>query len=158
MRLQTDVESGLRILCQRHLQLKGFPPTMYNNFRVTLYPPSDMFLKRRLETDEQRLRIVQAAKGLMLFSDEYIYHTYFNLSDKEIADIKEQLKKEQEELAKQQAEMAPPPMAGGMAPPGMAPPGMAENLPPGEGGEVPPVAPDAGGQAPPPGAPQPPPQ
>ena len=154
MRLQRDVESGLRILCQRHLQLKGFPPTMYNNFRVTLYPPSDMFLKRRLETDEQRLRIVQAAKGLMLFSDEYIYHTYFNLSDKDIADIKKQLKKEQAELAEQQAEAAPPPQPGGLPP--MTPPGMEGNLPPGEGGDVPPIQPGAGGQAPPPGAPPPP--
>lgn len=154
MRLQRDVESGLRILCQRHLQLKGFPPTMYNNFKVTLYPPSDMFLKRRLETDEQRLRIVQAAKGLMLFSDEYIYHTYFNLSDKDIADIKKQLKKEQEELAAQQAEAAPPPPPGGLPP--MTPPGMEGNLPPGEGGDVPPIQPGAGGQAPPPGAPPPP--
>jgi|3_EtaG_2_1085321.scaffolds.fasta_scaffold05452_2 hypothetical protein len=153
MRLQRDIESGLRILCQRHLQLKGFPPTMYNNFRISLYPPSDMFLKRRLETDEQRLRIVQAAKGLMLFSDEYIYHTYFNLSDKEIADIKEQLKKEQEEMAKQQEALAPPapPMAGGMAPPGME-----GQVPPGEGGEVPPVPPGGGGQFPPPGGTPPP--
>ena len=108
-----------------------------------------MFLKRRLETDEQRLRIVQAAKGLMLFPNDYIYKTYFNFSDAEIKEIKEQLKKDQEEMAKQQAELAPP------APPmgGMAPPGMEGQLPPGEGGEVPPVPgqPPAGA-----GAPQPP--
>lgn len=153
MRLQRDIESGLRELCRRHLQLKGFPAIMYNNFKVTLYPPSDMFLKRRLETDEQRLRIVQAAKGLMIFPDDYIYKTYFNFSDAEIKEIKEQLKKDQEEMAKQQAEQAPPMMGGGMAPPGMAPPGMEGQLPPGEGGEVPPVPgqpPAAGGVPQPP--------
>lgn len=150
MRLQRDIESGLRELCRRHLQLKGFPAVMYNNFKVTLYPPSDMFLKRRLETDEQRLRIVQAAKGLMLFPNDYIYRTYFNFSDAEIKEIKENLKKDAEELAKTQAELAPPPppMGGGMAPPGME-----GQVPPGQGGEVPPVP----GQPPagPPGAPAP---
>tara|TARA_R110000824_G_scaffold235635_4_gene424436 strand:+ start:2696 stop:4090 length:1395 start_codon:yes stop_codon:yes gene_type:complete len=149
MRLQRDVESGLRELCRRHLQLKGFPAVMYNNFKVTLYPPSDMFLKRRLETDEQRLRIVQAAKGLMLFPDEYIYKTYFNFSEAEIKEIKEQLKTEAEQLAKTQAELAPPapPMGGGMTPPGME-----GQVPPGEGGEVPPVPgqPAVAAAAPPP--------
>ena len=109
-----------------------------------------MFLKRKLETDEQRLRIVQAAKGLMLFPDDYIYRTYFNFSDAEIKEIKENLKKDAEELAKTQAELAPPPppMGGGMAPPGME-----GQVPPGQGGEVPPVP----GQPPagPPGAPAP---
>ena len=87
----------------------------------------------------------------MLFSDEYIYHTYFNFSDREIKEIKEQLKKEQEELAKQQQEMQPPAPA-----PGMAPPGMAEGVPPGEGGEVPPVPPEAAGAQPAPVAATPP--
>ena len=108
-----------------------------------------MFLKRRLETDEQRLRIVQAAKGLMLFPDEYIYKTYFNFSEAEIKEIKEQLKTEAEQLAKTQAELAPPapPMGGGMTPPGME-----GQVPPGEGGEVPPVPgqPAVAAAAPPP--------
>ena len=137
MRLQRDVESGLKILFARHLQLKGFPPTMYNNFKINLYPPSDMFLKRRLETDEQRLRIVQAAKGLMLFSDDYIYRTYFNLSDAEIKEIQEQLKKQEEEMAAQQQAQAPPMMGGGGLMPGMPP---EEGMVPGEGppgGEIP---------------------
>tara|TARA_R110000765_G_scaffold220717_1_gene324660 strand:+ start:921 stop:2498 length:1578 start_codon:yes stop_codon:yes gene_type:complete len=148
MRIQRDVESGLKILFARHLQLKGFPPTMYNNFKINLYPPSDMFLKRRLETDEQRLRIVQAAKGLMLFSDDYIYRTYFNFSESEIKEIQEQLKKQQEELAEQQQEQAPPMMGGGMPPEGGFPP---EEMPAGGAGA--PGAPGAPPQGAVPGAP-----
>ena len=108
MRVQRDVEAGLMRLCRRHLKLRNFPTTMLKNFAIRLYPPSDMFLKRRLETDEARVRIVQAVKGLQMFPNDYIYRVYFNLPEDEIAKIKEQLKKEVEE---QQA--AAPPMMGG---------------------------------------------
>jgi hypothetical protein len=60
--------------------------------------------KRRLELDEQKTRVVQAVKGLEMFTDEYIYENYFNMNEDEIKEMKDSL----EQLAKeaQEAEMA----------------------------------------------------
>jgi hypothetical protein len=64
---------------------------------MSLTSPSDMFEKRRLEVDEQKVRIVQAVKGLMLFDDEYLYKTYFGMTDSEVDEMKERMKKQFEE-------------------------------------------------------------
>ena len=103
-----------------------------------------MFTKRRLDVDEQKIRVVQAVKGLMMFSDEYLYKEYFNLTDNEIKEIKEQLEEQQEEMMQQQMAMggglpgqpgqAPVPGPGGPPPSPMSPP--AAEMPP--QGSVPP--------------------
>ena len=72
-RLQRDVELGLNVLLKRHLTLVGIPRSLIESVEMKLTSPSDMFEKRRLEVDEQKVRIVQAVKGLMLFDDEYLY-------------------------------------------------------------------------------------
>ena len=137
-RLQRDVELGLNVLLKRHLTLVGMPKSLIESVEIKLTSPSDMFEKRRLEVDEQKVRIVQAVKGLMLFDDEYLYKEYFNMTDAQVEDMKERMKKQQEEQNQMGgmpgmpgAPGAPPP------PPGEEPPPGAEGPPP-EGGEEPP--------------------
>lgn len=128
-RLQRDVELGLNVLLKRHLTLVGMPKSLVDTVDIKLTSPSDMFEKRRLEVDEQKVRIVQAVKGLMLFDDEYLYKEYFNMTDAQVEDMKERVKKQNEE----QAQMGGAPGAGGApVPPGPegAPP------PPPEGEEA----------------------
>ena len=128
-RLQRDVELGLNVLLKRHLTLVGMPKSLIESVDIKLTSPSDMFEKRRLEVDEQKVRIVQAVKGLMLFDDEYLYKEYFNMTDAQVEDMKERVKKQNEE----QAQMGGAPGAGGApVPPGPegAPP------PPPEGEEA----------------------
>lgn len=134
-RLQRDVEIGLNVLLKRHLTLVGMPNSLINSVEMRLTSPSDMFEKRRLEVDEQKVRIVQAVKGLNLFDDEYLYKQYFNMTDLEVDDMKERVKKQQEENGMQQGM--------GM---GMPPPGAGGAPPPGAGG--PPGAPPEGGPPP----------
>ena len=126
-RLQRDIELSLNILLKRHLTLVGLPKSLINNVEIRLTSPSDMFEKRRLEVDEQKVRIVQAVKGLMLFDDEYLYKTYFGMTDAEVDDMKERMKKQMEEQPQQDPMgmgMGGPPMGGEMPPPpeGEAPP------------------------------------
>ena len=126
-RIQREVETGLIILLKRHLRLKKFAPSLINSIELSLCTPSDMFEKRRLELDDQKIRVVQAVKGLEMFPTSHIMKTYFQLSDDEVEKLKSELKEEQEEQAALEAELAPePPM--GMAPPpgGMMPPGEEE--------------------------------
>jgi len=123
-RVQKDVELGILELTRRHLLLKGWGSVSVKDLEILLTAPSDMHEKRRMELDEQKIRIVAGVKGLMMFDDDYIYKTYFNLSDSEIAEMK---KKVEEDMQKQQQMgMMPagPGMGGGMAGPGMGAPPM----------------------------------
>jgi len=119
MRVQRDTEVCLETLIKRHLELRKFPKSLINPIKIKLAPPSDLSEKRKLELAEQKSRVVQAVKGLMLFSDEYIYKNYYQLNDMEI----EQLKNELESQAEAQAAQAAPPGQEGA--PGMPPEGGA---------------------------------
>ena len=103
--------------------LKGFPNFLITKLKIKLPAPSDMALKRMLDTDEQKARVVQAVKGLGIFPIEKIYKDYYQMSDSEIKEAKEGVKKDQEEIGMGQN----PAMAGGALPP---PPGAP--LPPGD--------------------------
>jgi hypothetical protein len=120
-RIQKSIEIGLETLAKRHLMLKGFPNTLINDLRIKLPAPSDMALKRQLDTDEQKARVVQAVKGLGIFPMEKIYKDYYQLSDNEIQEMKDGLEKDQKDPALAGAmggaPGAPPP-AGALPPPG----------------------------------------
>ena len=116
MRVQHEVEIGLETIAKRHLAILGFPQSEINSVKVKLPDPSDMFTKRRLDVDEQKTRVVQAVKGLMLFPDSYIYKEYFEMTDKEIEQIKKEMESQMQEQAAQQMAMQPP-APGGMPPP-----------------------------------------
>ena len=132
IRVQHEIEVGLETIAKRHLAILGYPQSEINSIKIKLPDPSDMFTKRRLDVDEQRIRVVQAIKGLMLFPDDYLYKEYFNLTDFEVKEIKDLMKDQMEEQAQQQA-AAQPPAGPGMPPQGSLPPNGiegAENIPP----------------------------
>ena len=151
MRLQRDIEIGIETLIRRHLKLREFPLSMMKNFKIQMIVPSDLFEKKRLEADEQKLRIVQAVKGLQLFPDNFIYKRYFDMTEYDIVELKEELKKASEEEQQAQQQMgggmpgapgAPgmPPGPGGMPPGGAPPEGPAQGGGPGGLGGAPPAA------------------
>jgi hypothetical protein len=129
-RVQVDIEAGLENLAKRHLQLKGFPAALIKKLRIALPEPSDMSAKRKLDIDEQKIRVVQGVQQLGLFSTEAIYKEFYDMTEEEITRMQSEIEQDQQKLAEQQAEQeAAMPMAG--APPGAAggqeP---AENMPP----------------------------
>lgn len=146
VRLQREVEIALTSLVRRHLKLRQFPSTALKDFKIQLSPPSDMYEKRRLELDDAKIRIVQAAKSLSMFSDEHIYKTYFGMSDEDIDNMKNQMEDEavrEVELQAKLAAAAPTPAMPGEGMPGMGMPGM-EGLPGEEGGPIPPEGQEPG--------------
>ncbi len=114
-RIQKSIELGLETLAKRHLMLKGFPSTLITKLKIKLPAPSDMALKRMLDTDEQKARVVQAVKGLGIFPIEKIYKDYYQMSDSEIEEAKQGLEQDQKDPALSQA------MMGGLPPPGRGP-------------------------------------
>ena len=138
-RVQINIEAGLENIAKRHLQLRGMAPSLIRQMKIKLPEPSDMSAKRKLDLDEQKARVVQAVKGLMLFSDDEIYRQYYDMNEQEIKKVKQELKKQMDEQgAQQQAQGGMPgaPGAPGAPPTPGAPPGAAggqepaENTPP----------------------------
>jgi hypothetical protein len=133
-RIQKSLEIGLETLAKRHLMLKGYPDVMISKVKIKLPAPSDMALKRQLDTDEQKARVVQAVKGLGIFPVDKIYKDYYRLSDDEISKIKQGLKDDMNDPvfgAAMGGGMGGAPIGGAPmgAPPG-APMESAENVPP----------------------------
>jgi len=130
-RIQVNIETGLENMAKRHLQLRGFPASLVRDLRIKLPEPSDMSEKRKLDVNEQKVRVVQAAKGLELFSTETIYKQFYNMTDEEIRMEKAMIEDEKKKAAEMEAAMAPPAAPGDAPAPGGAP---AAGPGPGEAG------------------------
>ena len=107
-RIQVNIETGLENMAKRHLQLRGFPASLVRDLRIKLPEPSDMSEKRKLDVNEQKVRVVQAAKGLELFSTETIYKQFYNMTDEEIRREKAMIEDEKKKSAEMEAAMTPP--------------------------------------------------
>lgn len=125
-RVQVDIETGLENLAKRHLQLRGFPASLIKKLRIRLPEPSDMSAKRKLDLDEQKIRVIQAAQGLQLLPKKNLYKEYFDMTDEEAERTIQEMKKEQEEQMAMDAQAQGAPMAADQGP-GME---SAENTPP----------------------------
>ena len=134
-RIQREIEIALNILVRRHLSLRKFSPSVVESVDISLCPPSDMFEKRRLELDEQKVRVVQAIKGLQLFPNEWILENYYQMADAEISSLTEKMKEQMKDDAEMQQSMQPDMGMGGGGMPPPPPPGGEE--PPEEGEEPP---------------------
>tara|TARA_R100000951_G_scaffold78619_1_gene66375 strand:- start:2631 stop:4391 length:1761 start_codon:yes stop_codon:yes gene_type:complete len=126
-RVQVDIETGLENIAKRHLQLRGYPPTLIKDLRIKLPEPSDISETRKLDIDEQKTRAIQALLGLNLFSKESIYSEFYDMNEEEIRRMKAEMEKEQADDAAQQQSMsdgggAPPGAEGGQSPEGGSPP------------------------------------
>ena len=93
-RIQKSLEIGLETLAKRHLMVKGFPNVSVNSLKIKLPAPSDMALKRQLDIDLAKSQVVSQTLMLGIFPKEKIYKDYYQLSDQEIEDLKDTLKKE----------------------------------------------------------------
>lgn len=102
VRVQRCIEIGLEAVAQRHLKIKGWPLSVIKKVRIDLPEPSDMYIKRRLDVDEQKARTVQAVIGMQLFPMSKIYKDYYNMTEDEIDEIKEGLKNDQQDEVFQQ--------------------------------------------------------
>ena len=102
-RIQDSVSIGLAEVAKRHLTMLGYPPSVVRRLRIQLPEPSDVFIKRKLEIDEAKARVVQAVVGTGLFPTDYIYKEYYDMTDTEIEMLKKDLETEQEKQAEQEA-------------------------------------------------------
>ena len=108
-RIQHSIEIGMEVILKRHFQIRGYPSSDVRSLRVELPEPTDVFAKRLLDLEEQKTRVIQAVVGTGLFPTEKIYKDYYDMTDREIDEMKTKLDEEQ----KAQAEMEQDAAAGG---------------------------------------------
>lgn len=106
MRVQQSGEAGLVSVAKRHLQLKGYPSSVIRKLKVKLPEPSDIFIKRKMDVEEQKLRVVQTLLGLGIYPRDWIYKEYWDMSPSEIKEAKKLIEKDMQEQAEMQASMA----------------------------------------------------
>ena len=140
-RIQKSIEIGIETIAKRHLTLKGYPNILIDKLKIKLPAPSDMAKQRQLGLDEQKAMVVAAVKGLGIFPISKILKDYYQMTDQQIEDMKDELEKEMNDpvYAQLAAAAAGMPMGGGM--PGEMPPGEVpmEGAPPAAPGETPPA-------------------
>jgi hypothetical protein len=102
-RVQDSVAQGFAEIARRHLNMVGFPKSVIKNLKIQLPDPSDVFIKRKLEIDEAKARVVQAVVGTGLFPTSHIYKEFYDMTETEIEILKEELQKEQQEQAEQES-------------------------------------------------------
>jgi len=101
-RVQDSVAIGFSEIAKKHLELIGYPKSIIRQLKIELPDPSDVFIKRKLEIDEAKARVVQAVVGTGLFPTSQIYKEFYNLTDTEIEIIKKELEEEQDAVAEKE--------------------------------------------------------
>ena len=102
-RIQDCVCMGLAGIAKKHLEMVGYPISIIKGLTISLPSPSDVFIKRKLEIDEAKARVVQAVVGTGLFPTKHIYKEFYDLTDTEIDMIQTELEKDQEKAAEQES-------------------------------------------------------
>jgi hypothetical protein len=91
-RLQSNFEDAMIDLCERHLELRGYPQEMYHDLKVKMTPPSDWRELSRAEVRTARFTNAGALKGGMLMSDYDIYTRILMYSDEDTSMMLSRLK------------------------------------------------------------------
>ena len=104
LRVQDSVAQGFTEIAKKHLEMLSFPRSVINNIKIELPDPSDVFVKRKLEIDEAKARVVTAVVGTGLFPTTHIYKEFYDMTDTEIEMLQEELEKEQQKQAEQEAQ------------------------------------------------------
>ena len=101
-RVQDSLAVGLTDIAKKHLEMVGYPKSIIKNLKIELPDPSDVFVKRKLEIDEAKARVIQAVVGTGLFPTDYIYREYYNMTDTEIEMVKKDLERDQKQSQEQE--------------------------------------------------------
>lgn len=91
-RLQSNFEDGILDICERHLELRGFPQDMYKDLKVRMTPPSDWRELSRAEVKTARFTNAGSLKGAQLMSDFDIYTKILMYPEEDTAMMMSRLK------------------------------------------------------------------
>ena len=91
-RLQSNFEDGILDICERHLELRGFPQEMFKDLKVRMTAPSDWRELSRAEVKTARLTNAGSLKSGLLMSDYDIYTRILMYSEEDTSMMLSRLK------------------------------------------------------------------
>jgi intein/homing endonuclease len=91
-RLQSNFEDGILDICERHLELRGFPQEMFKDLKIRMTPPSDWRELSRAEVKTARLTNAGSLKSGLLMSDYDIYTKVLMYSEEDTSMMLSRLK------------------------------------------------------------------
>lgn len=116
-RLQQHIEDGLLQIAERHLELRGYPESAYDNLKIKMTPPSDWKELSRAEVVTNRINNANSLKGSLLLSDYDILTRWMQYTEDESQEMIARMKIQKLEDLKLQV-MAQNPQLMGIGVPG----------------------------------------
>ena len=147
-RMQQHLEDGLLEVAERHLELRGFPESSYDNLKIKLTPPSDWRELSKAEVITNRINNANSLKGSLLLSDYDILINWMKYTEDESQEMIARMKIQKLEELKLQV-MAQNPQLLGVGVPGDGETEIGSEM----GGPNPMLGPDGAAGGPPPPTP-----
>lgn len=82
-RIQSAVEDGVTEICEKHLEMRGFPFESFEDLKIEMTPPSAWKELSQAEILNNRINTATTLKGSLLMSDYDLLTKYLKYSDDE---------------------------------------------------------------------------
>jgi hypothetical protein len=82
-RVQASVEDTILEVCERHLEMRGFPAESYEDLKIQMTPPSSWKELSEAEIMNNRMNMVTTLKSSMLMSDFDLLTKFMKISEDE---------------------------------------------------------------------------
>ena len=86
-RIQASVEDGILEVCERHLEMRGFPSDSYEDLKIQMTPPSSWKELSEAEIMTNRINVVTTLKSSTLMSDYDLLTKYMKIPEDEAEKI-----------------------------------------------------------------------
>lgn len=82
-RIQASVEDSILEVCERHLEMRGFPAEAYEDLKIEMTPPSSWKELSEAEVMSNRINVVTTLKSSMIMSDYDLLTKYMKMPEEE---------------------------------------------------------------------------
>jgi hypothetical protein len=82
-RIQASIEDGILEICERHLEMRGFPSDAFEDLKIQMTPPSSWKELSEAEIMNNRINVVTTLKSSMLMSDYDLLTKFMRIPEKE---------------------------------------------------------------------------
>jgi hypothetical protein len=86
-RIQASVEDAILEICERHLEMRGFPSELYEDLKIQMTPPSSWKELSEAEIMGNRMNMVTTLKSSMLMSDYDLLTRFMKIPEDEAEKI-----------------------------------------------------------------------
>lgn len=82
-RIQASIEDGILEICERHLEMRGFPSDAFEDLKIQMTPPSSWKELSEAEIMNNRINVVTTLKSSLLMSDYDLLTKFMKIPEKE---------------------------------------------------------------------------